>query len=201
MSRNTTFQRGRAQPATLWAWVAFLAAAWLAWAVRSLLSFKVFADDGSVLLVMGDSAYHARRALYSFVNFPDVLLRDPYMAYPGGSPIQFPPLYDWLLGGTARLFGDSERAFEGVVAWAAVFFATATLLPVFALGRRLYGPWVVWVRPGCMRSCLRAACFRLLGTSTITPPSASSVRAGCGHRSGRFRAIRSASRSTPCSMA
>jgi len=141
MSRNTTFQRGRAQPATLWAWVAFLAAAWLAWAVRSLLSFKVFADDGSVLLVMGDSAYHARRALYSFVNFPDVLLRDPYMAYPGGSPIQFPPLYDWLLGGTARLFGDSERAFEGVVAWTAVFFATATLLPVFALGRRLYGPW------------------------------------------------------------
>ena len=129
----------RPAPATSWILVGLVGAMLVAWGIRASLASMIFLADGSVLLGMDDSAYHSRRALYSFVNFPAVLLYDPYMAYPGGSLIQFPPLYDWWLGGVARLFGTSELTFERVVAWAAVFFATATLLPIHAVGRRLYG--------------------------------------------------------------
>jgi len=133
---------GSAAAATSWILVGLVGAMLTAWGIRSLLVATIFLPDGFVLLGLDDSAYHARRALYSFVNFPAVLLFDPYMAYPDGSPIPFPPLYDWALGGVARLFGHTERVFETVAAWAAVFLATSTVLPVYGLGRRLLGPRV-----------------------------------------------------------
>lgn len=110
--------------------------------VRSLLVASVFPSDGSVLLGLHDSAYHARRALYSFVNFPAILYFDSYIAYPDGARVPWAPLYDWTLGGVARLFGRSTLTFESVVAWASAFFATVTVLPVYALGRSLLGPRV-----------------------------------------------------------
>jgi len=125
-----------------WTVLALVGAMATAWGVRALLSDTIFLDGGFVLLGLDDSAYHARRALYSFENFPEILLFDPYMAYPDGSPIPFPPLYDWLIAAVARLFGDSTLAFERVAAWAAVALATATLLPIYGIGRCLRRPAV-----------------------------------------------------------
>ena len=54
--------------------LAVLAGAMLtAWGIRSLMVASVFPSDGTVLLGLDDSAYHARRALYSFVNVPAIL--------------------------------------------------------------------------------------------------------------------------------
>ena len=142
------------QRASAWILCGLAGAMLTAWGIRSLIAPNVFIGDGVVLLGIDDSAYHARRALYNFVNFPAILQFDPYMAYPDGSAIPFPPLYDWLLAGVARLFGRSELVFETVVAWASVFFATATLLPIYSLGRTLLGPrtglvaaWIFAVLP------------------------------------------------------
>ena len=52
-----------------------------------------------------DAQYHLRRALYTFTQFPGVLLFDPYINFPGGAPVPWPPLFDFLLGGAARLLG------------------------------------------------------------------------------------------------
>lgn len=130
--------RSQTTDSTYWHLAGLVGAMLVAWGIRASLASMIFLADGSVLLGLDDAAYHSRRALYSFVNFPAVLLYDSYIAYPEGSAISFPPLYDWLLGGVARLFGSSEMTFERVVAWVSVFFATVTLLPIYGLGRRLH---------------------------------------------------------------
>ncbi|MBW2390998.1 MAG: glycosyltransferase family 39 protein [Deltaproteobacteria bacterium] len=128
------------QPVTkAWIMLALSGAMVAALVVRSLGVADVFLSDDMVLLGLNDGAYHARRAYYSFVNFPSILYFDPYMAFPDGSPVPWPPLYDWAIAGVARIFGSSTYVFESVAAWASAFFATLTVIPVYALGRCLLG--------------------------------------------------------------
>jgi asparagine N-glycosylation enzyme membrane subunit Stt3 len=116
--------------------------------------FGVFPEPGVVRLGLDDSAYHARRALYTFENFPAALTFDSYIAFPDGAPVPMPPLYDWLVGSVARLFGDTPFDFERVAAFAAVAAGVLVLLPVYELGRALGGAavgvgaaWLVAVLP------------------------------------------------------
>jgi asparagine N-glycosylation enzyme membrane subunit Stt3 len=125
-----------------WIIAGLLAAFVLALGIRALGFDAVFPDDGRVQFGLADASYHARRALYSFVNFPAVLTFDPYIAYPDGAQVPMPPLYDWTLAGVARLFGRSTLAFERVAAWASPVLSALTVLPVYAMGRRLGGAGV-----------------------------------------------------------
>lgn len=125
--------------AKAWILLALVGAMVAALVVRSLGVADVFLSDDMVLLGLNDGAYHARRAYYSFVNFPSILYFDPYMAFPDGSPVPWPPLYDWVIAGVAKIFGSSAYVFESVAAWASAFFATLTVIPVYALGRCLLG--------------------------------------------------------------
>jgi dolichyl-phosphooligosaccharide-protein glycotransferase len=109
----------------------------IAFSARSLGLETVFPGDGSVVFALGDAFYHARRALFSFEHFPQVLLRDSYLNYPQGAFVPWPPLYDLALAGTARLFGSSQSVFERVAAWAPVGLGTLTILPVYAAARRV----------------------------------------------------------------
>ena len=54
---------------------------------------------------LDDASYHARRILWGVANFPHVLQFDPYLNYPSGARVPWPPLYDWLLSSAARSFG------------------------------------------------------------------------------------------------
>ena len=124
-------------------WVAGLLVAFVvALAVRATRFPLIFPGDGSVQFVPGDACYHARRALYTFVNFPSLLVFDPYIAYPDGARVPMPPLYDWALGGVALLFGHSTLVFERVAAWMSPVLAALAILPVYAIGRRLGGAGV-----------------------------------------------------------
>lgn len=111
----------------------------LALAARALPWRDVFADDGTVVLAMWDSAYHARRAFWSFANFPALLHFDSYLAYPAGARVPMPPLYDWALAAVARALASDEPGFARVAAWWSPFFAAATLLPIHAAGRAVAG--------------------------------------------------------------
>jgi asparagine N-glycosylation enzyme membrane subunit Stt3 len=126
--------------------------------VRSLHFPAVFLGDGEVLLAIRDASIHARRALFSFVNFPAVLDWDPYLAYPSGAPVPMPPLYDWTLAAVARAFGDSLSVFEHVAAWFSPVLAALTVLPVYAGGRVVGGRGV---------GLGAAAIFALLPVSVI----------------------------------
>jgi dolichyl-diphosphooligosaccharide--protein glycosyltransferase len=116
-----------------------IAIALLAVTLRSLDYPRVFPEEGPVALRGSDSSYQARRALYTFANFPEVLSFDPFIAYPDGARVPMPPLYGWALGGTARLFGSDEASFERVVAWSTPLLAALIVWPVFSVGRALGG--------------------------------------------------------------
>jgi asparagine N-glycosylation enzyme membrane subunit Stt3 len=146
---------GAAAPATFFAILLIAVVALLA---RSLHFPVVFLGDGEVLMAIRDASIHARRALFSFVNFPAVLYWDPYLAYPTGAPVPMPPLYDWTLAAVARAFGDSLSAFEHVAAWSSPVLAALTVLPVYAGGRVVGGRGV---------GLGAAAIFALLPVSVI----------------------------------
>jgi dolichyl-phosphooligosaccharide-protein glycotransferase len=111
----------------------------VAFALRALDWFGVFPADGSVVLEPTDGSYHARRALYTFMRFPEVLVFDPYIAFPSGALVPMPPLFDWALGSVARLFGTSHATFERVAAWISPVLGALCVLPVAAIGRGVGG--------------------------------------------------------------
>jgi len=139
--------------------------------IRALRFEVAFPGDGTVQFTSDDATYHARRALYSFVNFPSVLDFDPYIAYPDGAPVPWPPLYDWALAGVARLFGRSTLTFERVAVWASPVLSALTLVPVFAMGRRLGGTGV-GLGAAWLFALLPASSNRSDGASTTAPPPA-----------------------------
>lgn len=118
-----------------------LAVAALAFAVRGLGFQWVFIGE-DVVFAPGDAMYHARRVLYGFEHFPRVLFFDPYINFPGGAAVSWPPLFDFALSALGRAFTDGGRGLEVLVAWSGPVIAALTCLPVFWLGRTLATPGV-----------------------------------------------------------
>ncbi len=104
--------------------------------VRALGFEQVFTDEG-VVFAPADATYHMRRAFYTFANFPTPLLHDPYLNFPGGVNVPWPPLFDFLVGGAARLFAEDQAGFERVGAWASSVFGALTVVPIYFIARRV----------------------------------------------------------------
>jgi len=124
----------------------------LAFGIRSLGLEFVFVGD-QVVFPPADAQYHLRRAFYTFVNFPSVLLFDPYINYPGGAPVPWPPLFDFVLGGVARAWAEDSRGFEQVAAWAGPIFGALTVIPVYRAGCLLVSRGVGFTA-GLVYACL-----------------------------------------------
>ena len=84
---------------TLWMLVALLP---LAFAARVLVAGDAFGSDGEILIARNDASYHARRALYTFENFPRILWFDSYLAWPDGADVTA-ALQEGLQRGRPRL--------------------------------------------------------------------------------------------------
>ena len=129
-----------------WALAALFGVLVIAGLVRSVGFEHAFraAPDGSplVLLAIDDAQYHARRARYTFERFPDVLTWDPYLNYPVGAFVPWPPLYDFGLGALPHLWSGGLQSFERVLVWASVVFGVFTALLVYFAGRAVGGPVV-----------------------------------------------------------
>ncbi|MCZ6463724.1 MAG: glycosyltransferase family 39 protein, partial [Proteobacteria bacterium] len=117
-----------------------LGCAAIALAVRSLGLETVFPSEGVVLLSLSDAHFYARLALFAFVNFPEPLTFDRFIAWPDGAVVPAPPGFGLAIAGMARLFGDSVSTFERVAAWVSPFAGALTTLPVYAIGRRVASP-------------------------------------------------------------
>jgi dolichyl-diphosphooligosaccharide--protein glycosyltransferase len=114
-----------------------VAAAALAFGVRALGFRAVFVGD-AVVFPIGDAYYHLRRALWIAEHWPALLRFDPLVAYPDGSWIPWPPLYDLAIAGLARAL-DGPAAVEAVAAWLPPLLGALTVLPVFAAAALLGG--------------------------------------------------------------
>ncbi|MEE3328968.1 MAG: STT3 domain-containing protein [Myxococcota bacterium] len=121
--------------------LALLALIALILAVRAL-GFEFVWMDGETIFPPADAQYHVRRALYTFENFPAALLFDPYVNFPGGAPIPWPPLFDFVVGGVAFFWADDVSGFERVAALSAPVCAALAAIPIYLAGRRLGSPTV-----------------------------------------------------------
>ncbi|MCG8589018.1 MAG: hypothetical protein MJE66_06975 [Proteobacteria bacterium] len=118
-----------------WALGAVLA---LALGVRLLAWGDVFVGE-RVLFVVGDAYYHLRLAEYSWHHFPAFLTHDPFLNFPVGGEVPWPPLYDLWVAGSALLLGGGVARLEWVAAlWPPVLGALTAGI-VFATARRLAG--------------------------------------------------------------
>lgn len=125
-------QLGRA--AAVWGLaVAFV----FALALRALGFQWVFVGGDDVVLALADGQYHARRALFSWLEFPRLLLFDPYINYPDGAPVAWPPLFDFAIAAVSRALGVGTTGFERVLAWASPVAGALTVFPVYFAARQV----------------------------------------------------------------
>jgi asparagine N-glycosylation enzyme membrane subunit Stt3 len=110
--------------------------------MRSSRYFDVFTPEGRVLLGFDDALFAARRGLYSFTKFPEVLSFDSFIGYPDGAASPAPPLFGWAMAAVARLFGDDTLTFETVAAWTSPLLASLMVWPAYSIGRSVASPAV-----------------------------------------------------------
>ena len=92
--------------------------------------------DGRIVFFGYDSFYHMRRIIFTAENFPATLWFDPYLNYPLGHRITWPPLFDQVVAGASLLFGVSV---EVAGAMAPPVLGSAAVFLVYLLARQIFG--------------------------------------------------------------
>lgn len=100
--------------------------------------------DGAVWFKGVDAWYHIRLVDNLLQHFPQRIFFDPYTFYPYGDHLGWPPLFDWLVAGSIKLFGGanpSQYTMDVIAAYIPPFMGTLTLIPVYFIGRELFSRW------------------------------------------------------------
>ena len=119
----------------LWALLIF----GLGLATRAMWWPRIFTPHGLMPPHGADSYYHLRRIWFSVVRYPEVLERDPYVGYPAGGEIVWPPGFDLGVATLARgLAGEDAAGVEAVAAWLPAFLGALTAVATAVLAARLY---------------------------------------------------------------
>ncbi len=106
-------------------------------ALRSIGIEQVFPAGAPAVLTIGDGAYHARLASWSFANFPRFLSFDSYLAGPLGGVNPWPPLFDLVVAAIARTLSSRVESVEIVLAWIGPICGVLSGLLVYAAARHL----------------------------------------------------------------
>jgi dolichyl-diphosphooligosaccharide--protein glycosyltransferase len=106
-----------------------------AFLVRILPLSSIY-SNGKIIFTGYDSFYHIRRIVYTVHHFPNTITFDPYLNYPFGFEIGWPPLYDQLIAGLALIIGNGNPSINTIEIVSAIFPAligTLTILPLYYL--------------------------------------------------------------------
>jgi dolichyl-diphosphooligosaccharide--protein glycosyltransferase len=125
-------------------WALFLAVFLTAVGFRVVPQWQSVFGDGGVDLQGGDAYYHLRSIDALIANFPRRPGFDPYALYPGGQNVPTGPFFDYAVAATALVLGGgapSQELVEQTAAWFPPIFGALAVLPVFLLGRALFGAW------------------------------------------------------------
>lgn len=93
-------------------------------------------------LLSPDCYGHLRRTVSVARNFPRVPYRDPYLNHPDGGVFIWPPAFDLVAGGAARVLYGPKASTEEVLRVAATLPAllgALQILSLFAVARRAFG--------------------------------------------------------------
>jgi asparagine N-glycosylation enzyme membrane subunit Stt3 len=109
-------------------------------AVRGLQWTSVLVAD-RVIFFGNDAYYHMRRIAYALERFPETLQFDPYVNFPQGAKVIWPPLFDVAIALLVRPFYWSSDldVVERIVIWIPPLLGATTVLVVFFLAKRTLG--------------------------------------------------------------
>ncbi|KKN12047.1 hypothetical protein LCGC14_1020470 [marine sediment metagenome] len=115
-------------------WVALLAVVVGTFLLRVVGQLDQVFVQGLVLFRGADSWYHMRLADNAVVNFPNPLVFDQLLSYPGGSELGFHPLLSWIIGG----FGAAGFNYEVIGAYIPPVVGALLMIPIYLLGKELF---------------------------------------------------------------
>ena len=112
----------------------------LAVMVRGLPYHAVVVSD-RFLFFGNDAYYHMRRVFYSLARFPEVVEFDPYLNFPEGARIIWPPFFDGIVALALLPFHQlaQPNTIEHMAIWIPPILGGATVLALFHLAKRSFG--------------------------------------------------------------
>ncbi|MBI5816666.1 MAG: hypothetical protein HZB29_13770 [Nitrospinae bacterium] len=109
--------------------------------LRATDAQSVFTADGVVLQEF-DPLYHMRRVFMTLAGYPHVPYSDPYLNYPEGSVVIWPPLFDLFVAAVNKLAGygaqDTGKV-EALSAYIVPVIGAVTCVPVFFIALEIAG--------------------------------------------------------------
>ena len=113
--------------------------------IRIALPYEHVFVNGTVWFRGTDPWYHMRLVDNLLHHFPLRISFDPYIVYPYGAMVSWPPFFDWLIAGLSWLVGlgsPSQHTIDIVGAYIPPILGTITIIPVYFIGKELFNRWV-----------------------------------------------------------
>lgn len=104
----------------------------LSFLILRLYMFSFVFGKRGLQFVDPDSYYHLRRILYSFENFPNMLIFDPFVSYPTGDFVPWPPFFDFLTATISLPFSNPIFLICSIN----LIFAIAVFLMIYLVQRK-----------------------------------------------------------------
>lgn len=160
---NSGLRMPQIRPGVRHTWLVVALACCAAFALRVVWTIPIVFPPGAdapVDLQGVDSYVHLRVVENLVHNFPHRLTFDPYGAFPDGQQPRLGGGYDLLVGAAAWAIGGgspSAHTIATVAAWSSPLLAMLTPIPVFLMGRLIFGSlagvlaaWLIAVMPGSL---------------------------------------------------
>lgn len=113
--------------------------------IRIALPYEQVFVNGTVWFKGTDAWYHMRLVDNLLHHFPHRISFDPYIFYPYGAMVSWPPFFDWFIASLSWLIGlgsPSQHTIDIVGAYIPPILGTITVIPVYFIGKELFNHWV-----------------------------------------------------------
>jgi len=112
--------------------------------LRIAFPYEQVFGSGWIKFTGVDAYYHMRLVDNLVHNLPHYISFDPYTFYPHGSPVDWPPFFDWLLAGIiwlTSLGSPTQHIVDLVGVYMPPVLGALTIIPVYFIGKELFGRW------------------------------------------------------------
>lgn len=119
--------------------------------LRIIPPYTKLVTDQWIKFSGNDAYYHMRLVDNLLHNFPHRIVYDPYTFYPQGNIVNWPPFFDWLIGGIAWLLGlgaPTQHLVDTVGVYMPAILGALVVFPVYFVGKAIFNRWVGIISAG-----------------------------------------------------